>query len=105
MIDKAIAHITEQMMQLDQPLMQLIEEHLTGICTTTAVAERLLAEDKSLKNLNDKVWSEARKRKKGDGAYIPESEIFAMAEEYYGITEEDKNTPGNAGVIDILDLI
>lgn len=105
MIDKAIAHITEQMIQLNLPLVQLIEEHLTSICTTEAVAEKLLAKDKCLRELNDTIWSEAEKRKSGKGAYIPEPEIFAMAEAYYGITEADKNTSGSADVIDILDLI
>ena len=106
MIDKAIAHITDQMMQLNQPLVQLIEEHLSEICTTTAVAEKLLNEEKTLKELNDKVWSEARKRKQGNAAYIPESEIFTMSEEYYGITEADKNIHHKTGnVINILDLM
>ncbi|MCI7301300.1 PcfK-like family protein [Ihubacter massiliensis] len=105
MIDKAIAQITDEMMIINQPLIQLIEEHLTSICTTEAVAEKLLAKDKSLRELNDAIWSEAEKRKSGKGAYIPEPEIFTMAEAYYGITKADKNTSGSADVIDILDLI
>lgn len=107
MIDKAIAHITEQAMRLDQPLVQLIEEHLTEICTTEAIAEKLLDPDKTLKELNDKVWSEARKRKKGSGAYIPEPEIFTMAEGYYEIGKADKSTrhKQKADVINVFDLI
>lgn len=108
MIDKAITHITEQMMQLDQPLVQLIEEHLTEICTTEVVAEKLLAPEKTLKELNEKIWSEARKRRKGNGAYIPEREIFEMAEKYYDVTEADKAVRqiiSNVGMIDIRDLL
>lgn len=106
MINKAIAHITDQMMKLNQPLVQLIEEYLTEICTTEAVAEKLLAEGKTLKELNDRMWSEAAKRKTGQGAYIPEPELYAMAEEYYGIAEEDKQKQHKASdVIDIRDLL
>lgn len=108
MIDIAIAQITDEMMALDQPLVQLIEEHLTSICTTEAVAEKLLAKDKSLKELNDTVWLEAEKRKTGRGTYIPEPEIFAMAEKYYGITDADKSRRQRnhtEEVIDVLDML
>lgn len=102
MIDQAIAHITEQMMKLNQPLVQMIEEHLTTICTTNAVAEKLLNKEKTLKELSDQIWKEAEKRKKGNGAFIPDKEISEIAENYFGITEQDK--AGNK-VIDIRDLL
>lgn len=108
MIDIAIAQITDEMMILNQPLVQLIEEHLTSICTTEAVAKKLLAKDKSLKKLNDAVWSEAEKRKTGRGTYIPEPEIFAMAEKYYGITDADKDPKqrkNSRETIDIMELL
>ena len=101
MIDRAIARITDEMMKIDDPLAQLLEEHLTEICTTDQVAEKLLNPGKTLKGLHSKVWDEARNRRKGNGAYIPDEEIYKMAEKYYGI--EEKAAP--AKQINVLDLL
>lgn len=90
MIDKAIARITDEMMKENDPLITMLEEHLTSICTTEAVAGKLLQEDKTLKGASQIIWDEARKRRVGNGAHIPDAECCRMAEEYYGITEEDK---------------
>ena len=90
MIDKAIAKITDEMMNLNDPLTQMIEEHLTGICINNKVAGKILQENKNLAELKNQLWREAGKRKSGNGAYIPNSEIYEMAEAYFGITEEDK---------------
>lgn len=65
MIDKAIAKITEEAMAINDPVAFGIEEHLTEICTNDTVARKILAEDKSLKAIYDKVWAEARKRRTG----------------------------------------
>lgn len=92
LIDKAIAHITDEAMKLGDDLSIMIEEHLTNICITEAVANKLLNEEKTLNKLNKNIWDEARKRKNGNGAHIPDAEIFEMAESYYCITEEDKNS-------------
>ena len=101
MVNKAIARITDEMMKIDDPLAQLLEEHLTEICTTDQVAEKLLDPEKTLKELHGKVWDEAKNRKKGNGAYIPDKEIFQMAEDYYGI--QQKAAP--AKQINVLDLL
>ena len=85
MIDKAIEKITKEAMEIDDPVAFGIEEHLTQICTSSSVAVKLLAEDKSLKTIYDKIWSEARKRRKGNCAYIPPAEVYEMIDEYYGI--------------------
>lgn len=104
MINKAIAKITDEMMKMDDPLAQLIEEHLTEVCKTDRVAERLLDPNKSLKEVHKKVWDEARKRKgKGNGVYIPEPEIYAMVDKYYGITAGTQ-APA-AKTINVMDLI
>lgn len=102
MINKAIAKITDEMMKMDDPLAQLIEEHLTEVCKTDQVAERLLDPKKSLKQIHKMLWDEARKRKKGGGAYIPEPEIYDMVDKYYGITEGSKPA---AKTINVMDLI
>lgn len=99
MIDKAIARITGEMMKIDDPLAQMIEEHLTERCTNVQVAEKLLASEKSLKELHKQIWDEAGKRKKGNGAYIPDEEIYQMADDYYGIGHSSHET------INVLDLL
>ena len=108
MINEAIAKITDEMMKLNDPLAQMIEEYLTGICINDKVAGKLLQENKNLAELKNQLWREAGNRKRGNGAYIPNSEIYEMAEAYFGITEDDKNgsqrktAPGKATpVIDI----
>lgn len=90
MIDKAIAKITDEMMKINTPHAIAVEEHLTEICKTEAVAEKLLNESKSLKEFLDQLLKEAKKRAKGGVAFIAPDEVWQMVEEYYGITEEDK---------------
>lgn len=98
--NKAIAKITDEMMKLEDPIAQGVEEHLTEICTTDAIAEKLLAPEKSLKGATDMLWAEAKKRKKGNSAYIPPAEAYAMVDEYYGINEAAQTE-----VIDIMSLL
>ena len=64
MINKAIAKITDEMMKMDDPLAQMIEEHLTKMCTTQSIAEKLLDPGKTLEGIHKKIWDEARRRKK-----------------------------------------
>lgn len=100
MIDKAIKQITEEMMELDTPLAQGIEEHLTEKCTSEAVAEKLLGSGKSLKEICGKVTAEAKKRAKGGVAYIPPEEVFRMVDDYYEIGSAPKRDH-----IDVMDLL
>ena len=103
--DMAIAKITKEC----EGKLHLIpfEEYLTSICTTDAVAERILAENKMLENCYDKMLSIAKKRAVKNSAYIPPEEGFQIIREYYEITEEDmasieKNEEyPNSEVIDI----
>ena len=101
MINKAIAKITEEMMKMDDPLAQMIEEHLTKMCTTQSIAEKLLDSGKTLEGIHKKIWDEARRRKKKQGAFIPDQEIYDMIDEYYGISEAPPKTEG----INVLDLL
>ena len=101
MIDKAIAKITGEMMKIDTPLAIGIEEHLTEVCKSENVAEKLLDEGKSLKACCDKVTAEAKKRAKKGVAYIPPQEVFAMVDEYYGIS----NVHEPAQKINVMDLM
>jgi hypothetical protein len=107
MINKAIAKITEEAMAINDPVAFGIEEHLTGMCTSNAVARKILAEGKSLKAIYDKVWAEARKRRTGgkNCVFIPPAEVYAMIDEYYGINEQAApSRRSDPNKIDVLDL-
>ena len=90
MINKAIAHITDQAMKAGDELSRFLEEHLTEICTNERIAEKLLNEEKTLKEINDQMWAKAEKRRKGNFAGIDSRELYDMLESYYEITEADK---------------
>ena len=107
MKDKAIAKITEEAMKIDNPVAFAIEEYLTNKCRTNAEAALILAEEKTLKEAYDKIWAEARKRKKGNCAYIPPEEVYEIVDEYYGLSSSRQNNHRgeSAGKIDVLDLL
>ena len=105
-IDDAIAKITGECEK--SPHLIPFEEYLTSICTTDAVAEKILAEDKKLQGCFDHMKSIAQKRQVNKCAYIPPAEGFEIIETYYGITTEDKEKPVPKpadNVIDILDYM
>lgn len=103
--DRAIAKITDEMMKLDDPVARGVEEHLTDICTNDIIAEKLLAENKTVKGACDALWGEANKRRKGGRAFIPLEEAFAIIEKYFGITEDDKEPPVNeSGTVDLMSV-
>jgi len=106
MTDKAIEKITREAMEINDPVAFGIEEHLTGMCTTNTVAMKILEDDKKLKEIYDKVWSEARRGRKGNCAYIPPEEVYAMVDEYYGLNNKVTNRQrSSADRANILDLI
>ena len=106
MTDKAIGKITKEAMEINDPVAFGIEEHLTELCTTNTVAMKILDDDKKLKEIYDKVWSEARKRRKGNCAYIPPEEVYAMVDEYYGlnnkVTNRQRSSADRANVLDLI---
>ena len=57
MIDKAIEKLTKEMMKLNNPFAQAIEEHLTEICTSDAVADKILQEGSDVyKRQEERCW-------------------------------------------------
>jgi len=109
MINKAIAKITDEMMKLNHPFVNFIEEHLTSICTNEKVAEKLLNENRTLKEFLEKQESDMKKiaQKSGTGhqsAGMSDTDFYARAEEYYGITEEDKQTKRTAVKSNVIDM-
>lgn len=97
MIDKAIEKITNEMMKLDTPFARAIEEYLTGICTSEAVAEKILAEGKSLQGALGAIKETARKNQKGGVGVVSDEEGYRIVREYFGITD--------AGTVNVLDLL
>ena len=91
--DRAIAKITDEMMKLEDPIAQGVEEHLTDICTNDIVAGKILSEEKTVKGACEALWEAARKRRKGRSAYIPTKETFAIIKKYFSINKEDKEPP------------
>lgn len=85
------------------------EEYLTSICTADAVADKILADGKTLQGAFDKMKEIARKRQHGGCAYIPPEEGFEIIREYYGITGADVSPVPvkhvDADVIDITDFL
>ena len=85
------------------------EEYLTSICTTDAVADKILQDGKNLQGAFSKMQGIARKRQSGGCACIPPEEGFGIIREYYGITEVDimpaPAKHASADVIDIMDFL
>lgn len=83
------------------------EEYLTSICTTEAVADKILEEKKTLQGSFDAMKKVAMKRKVGDCAYIPPEEGFEIIRDYFKITDEDLKgaRPRDGSVLDITDLL
>lgn len=77
-INKAIAHITNQMMQnQDDSAIVAIEEYLTDICKNEVIASKLLNEEKTLKGALKAIENRARKIQKNNRACIgPWEEII-----------------------------
>lgn len=102
MIDKAIAKITDEMMKSNNPAIRHIEEHLTAICTNEEVAEKILAEGKTLQGAYNAMKNEARRMSGGSGEIcISDEDGFRIADEYFGISA-NKDAPAK---IDIMDLL
>lgn len=103
--DTVIAKITDEMMKLDSPLAQMIEEHLTEKCSNEVVAAKLLSgleAGKTLKEIHDKIWERAEKEKKGNCAFIPDAEVLEMADEYFGIAEKKAEPQEKVDIMDLL---
>lgn len=106
MIDKAIAKVTEEAAKINDPIATGIEEYLTDRCTDNKIAAAILDDSHKLKEIYDKLWAEARKRRKGNSAFIPPKEAYEMIDEYYGIgSEAQTQSPAKAAPkVDVLDL-
>ena len=106
--DRAIAKITEEAMAIDEPLAFAIEEYLTGRCTNTATAQKILDESKKLQELYDQLVKKAMgmaKPLKGNTkvkftAFDIEEDIAA----YYGLDSKPTPIKTVTDRVDVLDL-
>lgn len=103
-IDQAIEKMTKECQGKDHLIP--FEEYVTSICTTDAVADKILADGKSLQGAFDKMKGIASKRRTGNCAYIPPEEGFCIIREYYGITEADiMPAPAKHAATDVIDIM
>lgn len=102
-INDAREMITKASGEINTPLSIYIEEHLNKRCTTEDVAEKLMAEGKSLKDLIKKITAEAKKQATNGVACIPDEDVKTMIDEYYGLSAGDEHA--QAKVIDIMDYL
>ena len=103
--DEAIAKMAEEIKGKDYLIP--FEEYLTTICTTDAVAEKIMKEGKSLQGAFGAMRDIAKKRQVQQCAYIPPEEGFEIIRDYYGITDADMKTSTTqpAQTINVLDLL
>ena len=100
MINEAIEKLTKEMMKMNDPFSQAIEEHLTGICTSDTIAAKILQEGKSLKGACDSIREVAKKNAVGGVGAVSDEDAYRMAEEYYGINRTEKHE-----TLNVLDLL
>ena len=105
MIDKAIAKLTREMMEANDPAIQTIEEHLTEVCTTDEIAEKILAEGKTLKGALKEIENVARERQKGNGGCVcvTDADGFLITDKYFDITHLiGKAKQDNINILDLI---
>ena len=110
MIDKAIEKITKEAMDMNDPFAFFIEEHLTNACTSNAVAEKLLADDKSIKKIATRIRTQMEKEakeanpgKRSAWWGAPDAKLLKMVDEYYGL-DQATTAPEQKEHINVLDL-
>ncbi len=98
LINKAIAHITDQANKGNVQCIIPLSEQLINKCDSDHIAEMLLAENKKLVDIAKSIESRA----KDNGNYISDAEAHEMLFEYYGISERIKP---HKKILDITEMI
>lgn len=98
--DEAVRKLTEQCKGKDYLIP--FEEYLTGIMTDD-IADKVLADGKSLQGCFDHMKNIAQKRKTGNFAYIPPEEGYKIIRDYYGISvsKRESRKHDRANVLDL----
>lgn len=101
--DAAIAKLTAECKGKDYLIP--FEEYLTSICTTDAVADKILDDKKELEKCFEFSKDRFKKKAVKGCAMVEDEEAYEVIREYYGIKlTESKLAPADE-VVDILDLI
>lgn len=105
MINKAIAKLTEE--AKNDKMLILLEEHLTNLCTTDAIAEKILNKDKSLGKFFEELKNYAKSIAKGNSVAISDEEVYQRLRDYYGITDEEPaaEEEQTEEILDVLDFM
>lgn len=100
--NKAIAKITDEMMAINTRNAIAIEEYLTNKCKSDEIANRILAEGKTLNGCIEHCKKKARPQSKKGCAMITAEEVYEWVDEYYGVAGIEA---ANTEVIDIMSLL
>lgn len=110
MIDKAIEKITKEAMDMNDPFATFIEEHLTELCTSDAVAEKILANGKSIRQIANQIRNrmqkeaqEANPGKKSAWWGAPDAVLLEEVDKYYGL-DQQAAPAAPAERVNVLDL-
>ena len=82
-INKAREQITEESLEIKSALATFIEETINERCTTKGVANKILDGKKTIKDLIDKITSEAKSKAKNGCAVLSDDEVREMILNYY----------------------
>ena len=104
--DQASAKMAEECQEKEYLIP--FEEYLTSICTDR-VAEKILADGKTLQGCYNHLIAEAEKKLKTKNRnqciVMRGEEGIEIIQKYFGITEEDLDTKEPSGVIDIMSFL
>lgn len=100
--NKAIAKITDEMMAINTRNAIAIEEYLTNKCKSDEIANKILAEGKTLSDCIKHCKAKARPQAEKNCAMITAEEVYEWVDEYYGIAGVEAES---AEVIDIMSLL
>lgn len=93
-IDRAIAKINAEMQREPQNLyMEAVGHHVIDSCTTEANAEAILTEGRTLRGALDAIRAEAKKQATGGVAVMTDAAVFAIADNYFGLTNTSPAAP------------
>ena len=104
MIDNAKEKIEAAAAGSDNPMLKMLSKQIIENITTDEVAEKILAENKTLEGCKKTFDDYASKNRKGNQSVIDPQKAEELIFEYFDIKKEDI-TAKTFGVINILDFV
>lgn len=99
-INEAIAKLTEEATKAGDPLSIFIEEHLTDKITNEGIANKILAEDKTIAALIKQIKAKAKEQAVNGVGAVSDEDVRKMADEYFEIDNAEPKK-----MIDVMDLL